>query len=90
MNHYLLDPLPGFTWWGGFGITIIIGIISFLFKTALASEKEKREGIEDDIKELQKEDAALREKLNDINLTFVGQINSILIRLAEFKRDLTK
>ncbi len=93
----LLEALPGFTWWGGFAVTAIMGVISWLFKASQDSLKEKFrelegdvEGLRKDNQELRKETREIRDNMHKLNLDLMKQINDVGIKIAEFKRDLSK
>ncbi len=97
----LLEALPGFTWWGGFAVTGIIGIVSYLFKAALEAEKDKRRDMDRQIKEQDKRMDEMREsndrRLNEmkdqvhrLQVEILTRINEVGIKLESFRRDLSK
>ncbi len=86
----LLDALPGFTWWGGFAVTGIIGVVSFLFKAALAAEKEKRVDMERRIQDQDKRMDEMKDQVHRLQLEILMKINEVGIKLESFRRDLSK
>ncbi len=86
----LLDALPGFTWWGGFAVTGSIGVVSFLFKAALAAEKEKRVDMERRIQDQDKRMDEMKDQVHRLQLEILMKINEVGIKLESFRRDLSK
>ena len=93
----LLDTLPGFTFWGGIVSTIVMAVISWLFKAAHDSLKEKFKELENDVNSLRNDNERVRNELREIrdnmhklNLELMKQINDVGIKIAEFKRDISK
>ena len=93
----LLDTLPGFTWWGGFAVTAIMGVISWLFKASQDNLKEKFKQLENDVDALRADNDRVRSELREIrdnmhklNLELMQRINDVGMKIAEFKRDLSK
>lgn len=86
----ILDALPGFTWWGGFAVTTIMGILGWLFKQTTDNLKKTIERHDDDIEDLKDKDRATNDKINNVNLKILDDIHGLGIKLAEFKRDISK
>jgi hypothetical protein len=88
MHPILLDELPGFTWWGGIGISIIIAIVSTLFKMNMDAQKKQTEGLEKDIKELQSDVRKIETGMTDIRMTILKEINEVGMKIADFRREI--
>ena len=93
----LLDAMPGFTWWGGFAVTALMGVISWLFKASQDNLKEKFKELQQDMDSLRKDNEHVRHELREIrdnmhklNLELMQRINDVGMKIAEFKRDLSK
>lgn len=97
MNNILLEALPGFTWWGGFAVTAIMGIISWLFNAALKAEREKGTRMQAEIDELEaglvdlnKKFDLMKDSMHHLQLEILGKINEVGIKIEGFRRDLSK
>lgn len=101
MKYMLLDAVPVVTIWGGAGLTAVVGVVSYLFSRSEKKQDEEikemkdRQSRDNDalkkcIEKLELEDRKINEKINEVNIKILTDINGLGIKLAEFKRDLTK
>ena len=93
----LLDAMPGFAFWGGIVSTIIMAVISWLFKASQDNLKEKFKELQQDMDSLRRDNEQVRHELREIrdnmhklNLELMQRINDVGMKIAEFKRDLSK
>ena len=82
-----------------YAIPVAVAIISYLFNLAQVREKARLDKIEEDnekdhnnfmdyIKDLEKADAEISKKLNEVNKEILNDIKELAIKLAEYKRDI--
>ena len=82
-----------------YAIPVGVAIISYLFNLAQVREKARLDKIEEDnekdhnnfmdyIKDLEKADAEISKKLNEVNKEILNDIKELAIKLAEYKRDI--
>ena len=82
-----------------YAIPIAVAIISYFFNQSQAREKARLDKIEldnqrdhdnfmDYIKDLEKADAEISKKLNEVNKEILNDIKELAIKLAEYKRDI--
>ena len=93
-----MEISPSVIWVLGIIVTIVISVISGLVKYSLTLlrnmiDKMEQENRDDHqnftkyIKELEKEDQSIKSTINDVNLKILVEVNSIAVKLAEYKRD---
>ena len=98
MKFILMEISPSVIWVLGIIVTIVISVISGLVKYSLTLlrnmiDKMEQENRDDHqnftkyIKELEKEDQSIKSTINDVNLKILVEVNSIAVKLAEYKRD---
>ena len=94
-----MDISPDVVWIVGIIIGAVISIISGLVKYSLtelrklidkieANNLKDHENFEKYIKDLEKEDQLIKSTINDVNVKILVEVNSITVKLAEYKRDI--
>lgn len=99
MRFILLDISPEAVWIVGIIIGVVITIISGLVKYSISELRKLIDKIEANnirdhdnferyIKNLEKEDQVIKSTINDVNVKILVEVNSITVKLAEYKRDI--
>ena len=99
MRFILLDISPEAVWIVGIVIGVVITIISGLVKYSISELRKLIDKIESNnirdhdnfekyIKNLEKEDQVIKSTINDVNVKILVEVNSITVKLAEYKRDI--
>lgn len=85
----LLEDIPGVYWTVGLLVPIIFGVVSYLINLNVSRQNKEIDSIKEDIDDLKEKDRATNDKINDVNLKILNDINGIMVKLAELKRDLS-
>ncbi len=83
----LLEALPGFTWWGGFGVTIIITVIAYYFKRDANAQEKRIDKVEEEVKKVEDSLHATNERLHSVKETVLKEIHGISLSIERFRND---
>ena len=99
MKFILLDDIAGIFTFLPYLFPAAVGGITYFFKQSQAREKARLDKVDEDnekdhknfmeyIKNLEKAIEDLTKKINDVNIQILKDINSLAVKLAEYKRDI--
>ena len=99
MKYFLLDDITGIVSYLPYIIPLASGAIIYFFKQSQLREKIRLDKVDadnakahgdfiQDLKDLQKAIEDLTNKINDVNIQILKEINSLAVKLAEYKRDI--